>query len=200
MIVVVDYGMGNIQSVINALDKVDANYVVSRDVETIKQAQGIIIPGVGSFEDSMSNMHQYGLVEPILAAAKRNIPILGICLGMQILFEYGEEGKITKGLGLLPGRIVKMDADGVKIPHMGWNRLQVIKDTHILIDQQFMYFVHSYYASDYQEKDVSSYVMYGKHKIISSVSRSNVMGMQFHPEKSGSEGIELIRKWKELCV
>lgn len=204
MIVIIDYGMGNLHSVENALKHIDCPCIVSNKIEDIQNADKLILPGVGALPDCMQNLIQYGLLdiirEEVLIHKK---PILGICLGMQALFEESEEGIPTKGLGLLQGRIVKMLDTSVKIPHIGWNLLEA-KQAHPIFDRMsehpFVYYVHSYFAQGYHDQDLIGYSMYGSMKIVGFVQHEHIIGAQFHPEKSGEDGLAILRWFKEANI
>ncbi|MBE6051303.1 MAG: imidazole glycerol phosphate synthase subunit HisH [Clostridium sp.] len=203
MVVIIDYGMGNLKSVYNALNKIECPCKISSDIDEIKKAKALILPGVGAFNDCMHNLEKANLVDVIIEEVKKGKPLLGICLGMQLLFEKSYEGEETKGLGLLKGEIVKMISPNLKIPHIGWNDLVLNKEDELLKDikeRSFVYYVHSYCASNYSEEDLIAYSMYGDIKIPGLVRRKNVMGAQFHPEKSGEDGLKILKNFKELVL
>lgn len=199
MIVIIDYNVGNVKSVLNACKRIGLEAIISRDEEEIKKAKGIILPGVGSFAVAMENLKKYGLVEILNDRKENNIPIIGICLGMQILFEKGFEVEECKGLGYLKGN-VDMIKTTEKLPHMGWNQLyfnrqnQILKNIKELED---VYFVHSFMA-DFNNENVIAYTEYGGVKIPAIVGMDNVIGCQFHPEKSGEVGERILKAWKEI--
>lgn len=198
MIAIIDYGMGNLNSVYHALTYIGCECVITDDKELIRKCNGILLPGVGSFKDCMDNLAKHNLIDFLIDEANSGKPFLGICLGMQVLFEKGYEVEERNGLGLLKGEIVKMVDDKVKIPHIGWNLLE---GNHALIndiDNPFVYYVHSYYAQNYDEKDIVAISSYGSLKIPGFVKKDNVMGTQFHPEKSGEVGLAILRKFKEM--
>lgn len=210
-IVVIDYGMGNVQSVANGLKRVGAESRLSGDPMDIEVASGIILPGVGGFPECMNALNAAGLAGPIKEAIQRGVPYLGVCLGLQVLFEASEEFGATPGLGVLPGRIMKFPAGarepgaerGIRIPHMGWNQLEIECPSPILEgveSGQHFYFVHSYYAelSDLNRPFVSATCAYGL-SFIAAVCRDNLFATQFHPEKSGSQGLEILRKFAGIC-
>ena len=191
--------MGNVKSVLNACNRVGLDTIISRKSDDIKRAKAIILPGVGSFPVAMNNLKKYELIESLDYAKSHNIPILGICLGMQILFERGFEVEETQGLGYLDGdvRLIKTDK---KLPHLGWNQLFFNKNEKILkyiSEKEDVYFVHSYMA-DFNENEVICYTEYGEVKIPAIVGKDNVIGCQFHPEKSGKIGEKILRAWKEI--
>lgn len=203
MVVIIDYGMGNLKSVYNALNNMGCPCKISSDEEEIKKSKALILPGVGAFNDCMDNLKKSNLVDVIVDEVKKGKPILGICLGMQLLFEKGYEGEETEGLGLLKGEIVKMESSKLKIPHIGWNDLEINRNDELLKDikgKTFVYYVHSYCASNYNNEDLVAYSMYGDIKIPGLVRRNNVMGAQFHPEKSGEDGLKILKNFKELVL
>lgn len=201
MIAIVDYGAGNLHSVVNALQFIGADCSVTKDADEIGRAQGVILPGVGSFEDALVNMKKSGLTEAVCAAATSGKPFLGICLGMQMLFESSEESHGVRGLSLLPGALYKIPADGVKVPHIGWNSLDIKKPDGIfegLPQETFVYFVHSYYLKAGDMNDVAARTHYSV-TIDAAVSHGNLFGVQFHPEKSGEAGLQMLRNFARLC-
>lgn len=201
MIAIIDYGMGNLHSVYNALQAINAQAVITSDPAQLIAAEGIILPGVGAFRDCMRNLEDSGLIDTIKSEAAQGKPLLGICLGMQVLFEKGYEVEECNGLGLLQGEIRLMEDPEVKIPHIGWNRLEVVHPDTILsaADHPFVYYVHSYRAQDYCEEDLVAYSMYGSLKIPGYVRHGNILGMQYHPEKSGEDGLAMLRRFAALC-
>ena len=204
MIVIIDYGMGNLRSVKNALDFLGLESKISSDEEEIRNADGLILPGVGAFPDAMETIEKLSLDKIIRGEVAKNKPLLGICLGMQLLFENGFEGLEKKGLGLLKGSIVKMKDDkknNIKIPHIGWNSLIYNKKDELFNDIEegkFVYYVHSYFVQGYNEDDLVAYSEYGENKIPGVVRCKNVMGAQFHPEKSGTIGLTILKNFGEL--
>lgn len=203
MVVIIDYGMGNLKSVYNALKEIKCDCLISSDIKEIKKANGLILPGVGAFKDCMDNLKKANLIDTILEETKKGKPLLGICLGMQVLFERGFEGKQSEGLGLLTGEIRKMASHDVKIPHIGWNNLQISKEDNLLKglkEDSFVYYVHSYCAYDYNNEDLVSYSQYGDIKVPGLFRHKNIMGAQFHPEKSGEIGLSILRNFKEMIV
>lgn len=198
MIGIVDYGAGNLFSVRNALDYLQVPSVITADEKVLEETEAIILPGVGAFPDAMRMLRERGLV-PVLQREARRKPFLGICLGMQLLFETGYEFGKTEGLGLIPGCVRKIDSRGLKIPHMGWNDLHILHPcamTEELDDGQYVYFVHSYCA-DTPDENVSCYTVYGE-RIPALVRRGNIYGAQFHPEKSGQAGIAMLKNFVKL--
>lgn len=200
MIAVIDYDAGNLFSVANALERLGIDYVFTADPAEIEKADGIILPGVGAFPDAMEKLSSRGLV-PVLQRCAKEKPFLGICLGMQVLFEEGEEFTLTKGLGLLPGRVVPIEAPGLKVPHMGWNGLVMEKScplTENLPESPYVYFVHSFCAAPKDEVLVA-WCEYGQ-KVPALVWDGNCcFGAQFHPEKSGDVGLAILKNFAGLC-
>ncbi|MCB2295027.1 imidazole glycerol phosphate synthase subunit HisH [Clostridium algoriphilum] len=199
MIAIVDYGVGNLNSVQNALKSMNIPSIISSNAEEIAKCRSIIVPGVGAFPDAMKNMHETGIDKVVKAAAKEGKPILGICLGMQLFFEESYEIEKCPGLGLLKGNVKKLEGS-IKIPHMGWNSLSFENDTPLLEgipENKYVYFVHSFYAENCEEGIVNAYCMYEK-KIPAIVSKGNIFGMQFHPEKSGDFGMKLLKNFVEV--
>ncbi len=198
MIAVIDYGAGNLHSVKNALDFLGAECVVTDDREAILAADKVILPGVGSFGDAMSALEKSGLVETVRQAADGTRPFLGICLGLQLLFESSEESPDVKGLGVFRGTVKRIPDTGLKIPHMGWNNIECAAHSRILPqDKPFVYFVHSYYIEPSDMSEVSAYTEYGV-RLPVAVERGTVFATQFHPEKSGAAGMEILRRFTEL--
>lgn len=204
MIVIIDYGMGNLKSVKNALDFLGLESKISSDREEIRKADGLILPGVGAFPDAMDTIEKLSLDKIIKEEVENNKPLLGICLGMQLLFEKGFEGLEREGLCLLKGNIVKMKDDkenNIKIPHIGWNNLIYNKKDPLfnsIEEGKFVYYVHSYFVQDYNNDDLIAYSEYGENKIPGVVRHNNVMGAQFHPEKSGDVGLAILKNFGEL--
>ena len=201
MIAIVDYDAGNIKSVEKALQFLGQEPVVTRDKETLLQAEKVIVPGVGAFGDAMGKMHQYGLVEVLREIAAKGTPLLGICLGLQLFFESSEETPGVEGLGLLPGKIVRIpDKEGFKIPHMGWNSIQINPASRLLkgIEEgAYIYFVHSYYLQAENEADVAATTDYVVN-IHAAAEHENIFATQFHPEKSGEIGLRILKNFIEL--
>lgn len=199
MIVIIDYNVGNLKSVEGAFLRVGMDVVVSRDKEVIKKADGIVLPGVGTFLTAMNNLKKFGLIDILKERKEAGIPILGICLGMQILFEEGYEVAKCEGLGFIPGKVEYMDIDE-KIPHMGWNQLHFRKESPILKylkENDDVYFVHSYMANCPKEYIVAN-SDYGNLFVTAIVQKDNVIGCQFHPEKSGAIGQKILLAFKEV--
>lgn len=199
MIAVVDYGMGNLRSVENAMNLLNIDSIITSDRETILRSDGIILPGVGAFPDAIDNIKNAEIDIILKKAVAKGTPLLGICLGMQLLFEESEEIKRCTGLGFLKGKVKKMNVS-LKVPHMGWNSLKYEKDSLILKgieENSFVYFVHSYYAVVGEEGILNAYAGY-EVKVPGVVSKGNVFGLQFHPEKSGEIGLRILRNFGEM--
>ncbi|WP_141432984.1 imidazole glycerol phosphate synthase subunit HisH [Bacillus sp. 03113] len=204
MIGIIDYGMGNLFSVSKALERLNVPYFISEDKEELKKADGLILPGVGAFKDAMERLNTTGLTEMIQEYVQSGKPFLGICLGMQLLFEESEEIKLTKGLCLLPGRVIRFAGqskagESYKVPHMGWNRLKFVHSSPLLnnVEEDHVYFVHSYFASTEQEEVIIAKSDYFE-EVPAVVGQNNIYGMQFHPEKSSKIGMKLLRNFTEL--
>lgn len=198
MVAVIDYGAGNLHSVKNALDFIGVSSKITSSREEILSAEHIILPGVGAFGDAMESLEKSGLKEVVKQAANGERPFLGICLGLHMLFEESEESPNVKGLGIFEGKVKRIPDCGLKIPHMGWNNIEIVKESRILPDTNpFVYFVHSYYIEPKESNIISSYTEYGA-KLPVSVENGNVFAVQFHPEKSGEAGIEILRKFTSL--
>ncbi|EMD16400.1 imidazole glycerol phosphate synthase, glutamine amidotransferase subunit [Eggerthia catenaformis OT 569 = DSM 20559] len=199
MICVIDYNLGNLSSVTNALKRLGMAVTITRDPAIIRRAKGIILPGVGTFPVAMKHLRNYGLVEILNEMKDKHIPILGICLGMQVLFEKGLEVTETEGLGFLKGTVEYMDIKE-KIPHMGWNQLEIRQKHPILKyikENDYVYFVHSFMAHPLPEQLISV-CYYGNTVIPAVVANDCVIGCQFHPEKSGQIGEKILLGFKEM--
>lgn len=195
MTVIIDYDAGNIESVRKALQYLGENPVLTRDGEEILQAERIILPGVGAFGDAMEKLHRYGLTEVLKKAVRQGIPFLGICLGLQLLFESSEESPGVDGLALLPGKILRIPSgEGIKIPHIGWNSLSYPSQGTLfegIPEDAYVYFVHSYYLKAEDETIVKAVTDYGV-PIHAAVEKGNLFGCQFHPEKSSRTGLKIL--------
>ncbi len=203
MIAVIDYGAGNIQSVIKAMNYIGSECVVTNSKEKIISCDGAILPGVGSFEDAMNCMKESGSDEAVIEFTRTGKPFLGICLGLQLLFESSEESPGAHGLGLLKGSISRIPDHNktLKIPHMGWNSLDIKKHDGLfkgIEGSPYVYFVHSYYLHADDRNIVSSNTEYGT-IIDASVSAGNIFATQFHPEKSGEVGLNILRNFVSMC-
>jgi len=209
MIVIVDYGMGNLRSVHKALERVGFQASVTQDPAEVKKAAGLIVPGVGAFKKAMENLQELGLVNPIIEFVESGKPFLGICLGLQLLFSGSDEFGFQKGLSLFKGRVVRFPfshpaasppKDLLKVPHMGWNTVHIHKRPPVLdgiADGAYFYFVHSYYPLPEEQEIVATTTDYGG-EFVSSVSRGNLFACQFHPEKSQSVGLKLLKNFGRL--
>ncbi len=198
MNVIVDYGMGNLRSAQKGLEKAGVEAVISDDPADIDRARAVVLPGVGAFRDCLEGLKSRGMVEPLRRAAREGKPFLGICVGLQLLFEGSEEGNVGEGLGIFSGRVVRFPdpkTTGLKVPHMGWNELTPAGPSALLPDpsrRPYVYFVHSYYAAP---ADPSIVLATSEHGVTfpAVVGRDNVFAVQFHPEKSQTDGIEILR-------
>ena len=198
MIAIIDYDAGNLRSVEKALLALGETPVVSREAKTILAADKVILPGDGSFGDAMGHLQQYQLVEVIHQVVERGTPFLGICLGMQLLFDGSEESAGIAGLGLLKGDIFRIpDCEGLKIPHTGWNSLSIRPDSRLFAgvpEESYAYFVHSYYLKAADESVVAATTEYSTH-IHAAVETGNLFGCQFHPEKSSDAGLQILKNF-----
>lgn len=197
MTAIIDYGAGNLHSVKNALDYIGAACEITSDPEKILAADAVILPGVGAFGDCMASLETSGLIDAVKQAAASGKPFLGICLGLQLMFEESEEAPGVKGLGIFKGKVVKIPDCGLKIPHMGWNNIVLAKESRILSGNSFVYFVHSYYIQPEDKSIVSARTEYGAMLDV-AVEQGNVFATQFHPEKSGDVGMEILRRFISL--
>ncbi|MFC4303932.1 imidazole glycerol phosphate synthase subunit HisH [Cohnella boryungensis] len=200
MIAIIDYGMGNLHSVSKAVERLGCEALVTSDPERILAADGAILPGVGAFGDAMANLHATGLADTTKEYAASGKPLLGICLGMQLLFTESEEHGEHQGLDLLPGRVVRFQGN-YKVPHMGWNDLIFKQESPLFkgVKPGHVYFVHSYHALPERESDLLAVTDYHQ-PVTAIVGRGSVFGMQFHPEKSGEFGMTLLRKFTDMTV
>ncbi|MBT4127240.1 MAG: imidazole glycerol phosphate synthase subunit HisH [Nitrospina sp.] len=209
MIAVIDYGMGNLRSVQKSLEFVGAKVVVTHDPDLILNADSVVLPGVGSFKDCMSNLKELNLIDPIRKFIDGGKPFLGICLGLQVLFEESEEYGPVAGLGILPGKVVKFsrnisetkNGQLIKVPHMGWNKIEVKKKEPLFenIDAiaPYFYFVHSYYVVPKDKNMVATVTNYGI-EFVSGIQYKNIYAFQFHPEKSQTMGLALLERFSNL--
>ena len=201
MIAIIDYDAGNIKSVEKAIQSLGEEVIVTRDAEVLLNAKKVILPGVGAFGDAMDKIRSYGLEEVIHQIVEKGTPFLGICLGLQLIFEESDETPGVKGLGLLPGKILRIPpAEDIKIPHMGWNSLHFEKETKLFAgikEGAYVYFVHSYYLKAEDESIVAASTEYGTH-IHAAVEKDNVFACQFHPEKSSEVGLAILKNFIEL--
>lgn len=196
-ITIIDYGMGNLYSVVNALKSLGAEPIVTSDANVIANAEKILLPGVGAFGDCMANLEKSGLIPVIKDALNSGKPFLGICLGMQVLFEGSEEDPGVPGLGYFKGQVKKIKTD-YKIPHMGWNSLELKSPSPLLDDAEgkYVYFVHSYFCDPDDKSIITAVTDYGT-EVTASVGKGSVQAFQFHPEKSSKVGIALLKAFKE---
>ena len=201
MIAIIDYDAGNLRSVEKALEALGQQVIVTKDAETIRQAEKVILPGVGAFGDAMANLQRLGLVEVIRETAASGKPFLGICLGLQLLFEDSDETPGVPGLGILRGHIKRIpEQPGLKVPHMGWNNLELHHDGALfrgLPEHPYVYFVHSYYLAAEDPDIVTATAEYGV-TIHASVQSGNLFACQFHPEKSSQIGLAILKNFAEL--
>lgn len=199
MIAIIDYGMGNLHSVSKAVERLGYEAAVTSSPEAILAAEGAILPGVGAFGDAMRNLRETGLEDAVKAYAASGKPLLGICLGMQLLFEESEEHGVHKGLGLLPGRVVRFKGD-YKVPHMGWNQLAFTQPSPLFdgLKPGYVYFVHSYHALPERPEDLFATTDYYQ-PVTAIVGRGSLYGMQFHPEKSGELGMALLERFLSIA-
>jgi imidazole glycerol-phosphate synthase subunit HisH len=198
MIAIIDYDAGNIKSVEKALQLLGEEVIVTRDRETILSAQKVILPGVGAFGDAMGRIRAYGLEEVIGETVRRKTPFLGICLGLQLLFESSDEAPGIKGLGLLRGKIVKIpDTNALKVPHIGWNSLHLVNNGTLfkgISEESYVYFVHSYYLLALNPEIVKATTEYGV-LIHAAVEQDHIFACQFHPEKSSEVGLKILENF-----
>jgi glutamine amidotransferase len=196
MIAIADYGIGNLRSVQKAFEYLGFEAIVTDDRQRIVGASHIVLPGVGAFADAAENLNRSGLWNVILNEVKKGKPFLGICLGMQLLFECSYENGVTEGLNLVPGEIVQFRSDVLKVPHMGWNNL-VVRTNPLISETPYVYFVHSYHASGVPDANIIAEADYG-YRFTAAVRKDNIFGFQFHPEKSGEAGLAMLKKFGEL--
>lgn len=201
MIAIIDYDAGNLRSVEKALLHIGEECIVTREPEKILEADKVILPGVGAFQDAMQNLQKFDLVNVIREAVAADKPFLGICLGLQLLFASSEENPGVAGLKLLPGRVMRIPAaKGLKIPHIGWNSIEINPGSRLLQglpNESYVYFVHSYYLQAEDEEIVAASAEYGAH-IHAAVEKGNLFATQFHPEKSGAVGLQILRNFANL--
>ncbi len=197
MIAIIDYDAGNLGSVQKALSSLGELSIITRERETLLGADGVILPGVGAFGDAMEKLHRYQLVDTIYEIVDKGTPFLGICLGLQLLFERSEESPKAKGLGILRGEIVRIPDTGLKIPHIGWNSLKLAEDGTLfqgIERESYVYFVHSYYLKAFDASIVKATAEYGV-TIHASIEKDNIFACQFHPEKSGDVGLKILKNF-----
>ena len=201
MIAIIDYGAGNIQSVSKALAHIGCEAFITRDKDKILKADGAVLPGVGSFGDTMDTMNEYGIKDTVIEYTNSGKPFLGICLGLQLLFPKSEESPDAEGLGIFDGGITKIPSgEGLKIPHIGWNSLDIKKSDGLfkgIGKNPYVYFVHSYFLNASDKSIVSAQTEYGV-TIDAAVEKGNVFATQFHPEKSGDTGLKILRNFADI--
>ena len=201
MVSIIDYDAGNIKSVEKAVKYLGEEVVITRDKDVILSSEKVILPGVGAFGDAMGKFKDYNLVQTIYDVVEKNTPFLGICLGLQLLFENSDETPGVAGLGILKGDIIKIPVkEGMKIPHMGWNSLNIKEGATLfqgIEENPYVYFVHSYYLKAKNENEVAATTEYGV-EIHASVEKDNVFACQFHPEKSGGVGLQILKNFLKL--
>lgn len=199
MIAIIDYGMGNLRSVQKGLECAGIKAVVTSNPVEVVKAPGVILPGVGAFEDAIANLKNTGMVEAVQEVVRQERPLLGICLGMQLLFTESEENGRHQGLDLIPGRVVRFPATK-KVPHMGWNQVRLVGDSPLFTgfpDQSYFYFVHSYYCEPHEPVSIGI-CNYGL-DFTCAVQKRNLFGCQFHPEKSSGLGLRILKNFGDLC-
>ena len=199
MIAVIDYGMGNLASVGNALQRLGLDYEISGDPMCITEAERVILPGVGAFEDAINHLHQRGIDVAVKDLVRRGTPLLGVCLGLQLLFTESEENGLHRGLDIIPGRVIRFADIPYKIPHMGWNSVRYQEQSSIFAgipQNSFFYFVHSYYVQPKDSEWAVADCDYGIN-FCCAVERSNLWATQFHPEKSGTIGLQILKNFAE---
>jgi len=200
MIAIVDYGMGNLRSVEKGFLKCGIDVVVTNKPEVIRNAQGVVLPGVGAFRDCMNELRRLDLIDVIVESIKDGKPYLGICLGLQVLFTESEEFGRCKGLDIFKGKVVRFETGTLKVPHMGWNGIKIKKNNSLLSgipDKSYFYFVHSYYVVPEDSSIISTTTDYGR-EFTSMVWKDNVYAVQFHPEKSQTLGLHILRNFGEI--
>lgn len=203
LIAVVDYGMGNRRSVEKALEHVGARATITRDHDVLAAADGLVVPGVGAFPRAMRNLHELGLSDVIAQRAAAGAPVLGICLGMQVMFERSVEFEPTVGLGLIAGEVTSLHTNGLRLPHIGWNRVDVARSSPLTESMPaggaYFYHVHSLVPRPADDDDVLATSDYGE-RFVTAVQRGAVFGVQFHPEKSSTHGLALLRNFASVCA
>ncbi|OEC84589.1 MULTISPECIES: imidazole glycerol phosphate synthase subunit HisH [Methanobacterium] len=194
MIVIINYGSGNLKSIKNGFTKIGEETLISQDIREMEKADALVLPGVGAFGTAMEHLENYKDI--IHEHINNGKPFLGVCLGLQVLFTKSQENKGVKGLDIFKGEVVKIPEEGLKIPHMGWNNLQIVNECSILdgIENDYMYFVHSYYAKPDDEDIIAATTNYGI-DLTAAVCRDNVFATQFHPEKSGEVGLNILKNF-----
>ena len=202
MIAIVDYGMGNLRSVEKGFLKVGADVRVTSDPKAVDEAHAIVLPGVGAFRDCMKNLEKMSLIEPIVKAIQKGKPYLGICLGLQVLFTESEEFGRSQGLNIFSGKVIRFPENNLKVPHMGWNTINIMRRPPILDsiqDESFFYFVHSFYVAPDDKELVATTTDYGV-TFTSMVWKDNIFATQFHPEKSQELGLRVLKGFKDFVT
>lgn len=200
-IALINYGIGNLRSVKKALEAVGATVIQTSESYEILEAEKVILPGVGAFQDGISGLQNRNLIPTLNKIKQRKIPLLGICLGMQLLFETSSEMGNTQGLGFFKGEVLKFSDNGLKIPQTGWNQIETINDSPLLDgveDQSYVYFNHSYYCKPLESMDIIAQTEYGV-DYASAVQKGSIYGVQFHPEKSQNIGLAILKNFVERC-
>lgn len=200
-IALIDYGIGNLRSVKKAFEAVGANILQTSEPNEILNADKVVLPGVGAFQDGLSGLQKRNLLPVLNEIKRREMPFLGICLGMQLLFESSSEMGNSRGLGFLEGEVRKFSKEGLKIPQTGWNQIKTLNDSPLLDgvkDQSYVYFNHSYYCDPLKSKDIIAQTDYGK-TYASAVQKGSIYGVQFHPEKSQNVGLTILKNFVEQC-
>jgi glutamine amidotransferase len=195
--IIIDYGMGNLRSVDKAVSAVGGHPRITGDPEAVRKAERLVLPGVGAFGDAMRNLRKNGMDGAIRDAAAAGVPLLGLCLGLQLLFTHSEEFGSHEGLNLIPGKVLRFSEPGLRVPHIGWNQIEGIRPNPLLegiSEGSYFYFVHSYYVDPDREENILSWTDYG-HRFCSIACRDKVWGAQFHPEKSQDIGKKLLRNF-----
>jgi imidazole glycerol-phosphate synthase subunit HisH len=201
-IAILDYGMGNLRSVEKALERVGSEALITRDPEAVRSADGVVLPGVGAFPAAMRRLRELGLDGLIAQRVEAGAPVLGICLGMQLLFSSSAENEGAEGLGLLPGPVEPLAASGLKVPHIGWSPVRLERSSPLtdgLADELPFYFVHSFTPRPEDSRDVLGTAAYGE-RFVCAVERPPIYGVQFHPEKSSGAGLRLLANFAEICT
>jgi glutamine amidotransferase len=202
MIAIIDYGMGNLRSVEKGFMKVGADVKVTNSPEDVERARAVVLPGVGAFKDCMKELTNLDLIDAVAGAIEKRKPYLGICLGLQILFSESEEFGRCRGMDIFRGRVVRFEDSGLKIPQMGWNQITIQKENplfHDIPDKSYFYFVHSYYVAPEDRSIVATTTDYGG-EFTSSVWKDNVFAVQFHPEKSQTLGLRLLKNFSDIVA
>ena len=200
-IALIDYGIGNLRSVKKAFEAVGANIVQTSSPDEILNAEKVVLPGVGAFQDGLSGLQKRNLIPTLNEIKRRKTPFLGICLGMQLLFERSSEMGNTRGLGFIAGEVLKFPNEALKIPQTGWNQIKTINSSPLMDgikDQSFVYFNHSYYCSPLESEDIIAQTEYGT-PYASAVQKGSIYGVQFHPEKSQKIGLTILKNFVERC-